>query len=77
MKLRNGRGLAMESQRRASLSPQRGEGMRVRGGKVARRWNLSGTFIIPIPHPVEGRGRKSSVLKDSTRLDAATFLTSS
>jgi A/G-specific adenine glycosylase len=42
---------------RVSLSPPRGEGLRVRGGDAGGhdlRWTL---FHIPTPHPVEKRGR--------------------
>src|SRR5687767_10185979 len=44
-----------------SLSPQRGEGLRVRGGDTAESQDSQNVSPVPTPHPdplpVEGRGR--------------------
>ena len=46
----------------ASLSPQRGEGLRVRGGAARELSRPSTRLVVPTPHPgplpVEGRGRR-------------------
>src|SRR5689334_1538149 len=63
------RRLSAASRRRnrvsASLSPQQGEGMRVRGGASRSFRHALGVSDLPTPHPgplpVDGRGRTASL----------------